>query len=124
MVYFVLRCAVKVTSQPQTTSNQANSSAGHFPKAFICHTAEKHARTPFPCHTSIFIGLKVVCLPHIRKTNRVTPTIFLDGKPQTVNGLLGLPGRPVRSESWFHVEFSRRNFAPRFVPCRQGSSEL
>jgi hypothetical protein len=33
----------------------------------VCHTSEKSAHNSFICHTSKFIGLKTLCLPHIRK---------------------------------------------------------
>src|SRR5438046_7923073 len=64
-----MRCESHVSATNHLQPSELLGS--HFPKSFICHTSEKHARNPFPCHTSIFIGLKVVCLPHIRKTNRV-----------------------------------------------------
>jgi hypothetical protein len=33
----------------------------------ICHTSENRAHKSFVCHTSKFIGLKVLCLPHFRE---------------------------------------------------------
>src|SRR5229473_7825107 len=40
-------------------------------KSFPCHTSANSARNPCICHTSKFIRLKVLCLPHIRKTGGV-----------------------------------------------------
>ena len=42
-----------------------------FAKSSICHRSENRARNLFVCHTSKFIRLKVLCLPHIRKTGGV-----------------------------------------------------
>jgi hypothetical protein len=39
--------------------------------SFPCHTSDKFARNPSICHTSKSKRLKVLCLPHIRKTGGV-----------------------------------------------------
>jgi hypothetical protein len=41
------------------------------PNSCICHTSENRIHKPFPCHTSKFIGLKVLCLPHFRERRGV-----------------------------------------------------
>jgi hypothetical protein len=37
------------------------------PNLFLCHTYATLASNSFPCHTSKFIGLKVLSLPHFRE---------------------------------------------------------
>src|SRR5579862_7313880 len=44
------------------------------PKSFPCHTYEKCACKSFACHTYKNKGLKVLCLPHIRKNSRGYPS--------------------------------------------------
>ena len=56
-----------------------------FAKSSICHTSEKFARNPCICHTSKFIRLKVLCLPHIRKTGGVGG-LMLTSRPSGVPG--------------------------------------
>jgi hypothetical protein len=40
----------------------------------IYHTSEKSPFKPFHCHTSKIIGLKVLCLPHIREKGGCPPS--------------------------------------------------
>jgi hypothetical protein len=41
--------------------------------SFPCHTYAKSPSNPFLCHTSKITRLKVLCLPHIRKTGGCLP---------------------------------------------------
>src|ERR1043166_6105783 len=50
-------------THPQRPSRPRTSA-----KFFTCHTSEKCARKPNHCHTSRIIGLKVLSLPHLRKS--------------------------------------------------------
>jgi hypothetical protein len=70
------------------------------PNSFACHTSEKSPSKPFHCHTSKIIGLKVLCLPHIREKG--------------VSPLFPLPA----AASWFYLLYlPRSRCAPRAHAC-------
>src|SRR5579862_3781353 len=51
--------------------------ASKSPKSFPCHTYEKCGCKSFRCHTYKNKGLKVLCLPHLRKKPGVPLAFFV-----------------------------------------------
>ena len=67
-----------------------------FAKSSICHRSENRVHNSFICHTSKFIRLKVLCLPHIRKTGGVGGLMLTSMRS-------GVPGRFLYLiTSWLH----------------------
>src|SRR5579863_3795788 len=75
-------------------------------KSFPCHTYQKCARNSFICHTYKNKGLKVLCLPHLRKTPRgwllsvnQLPPLNFPFAPSTLNPRMSLfPTSPTPAE--------------------------
>jgi hypothetical protein len=62
------------TPQPRVRAGNARSLGIN---SCICHTSEKSLSKSFHSHTSKIIGLKALCLPHIRENGGCPPS--LDG---------------------------------------------